>query len=96
MGEAGGGHRGTCDVIPSRQVPVKPRRRFAALICGVFPEHLRFLFLERPPRPFSVLFKELNCYEILFMLSRFRAFAMGFVFWCFVLQYSFFEAEADS
>jgi len=58
------GYTGARHVIPSRQVPVKPRRPPSLpLICEVFPDHSSFSVLRETPMAFFCdYFKKLNCY----------------------------------
>src|SRR5512136_1451615 len=57
------GYRGTRHVIPSGQVPVKPRRPPSLpLICTGFPDHSSFSVFGETPMAFSCdYFKKLNC-----------------------------------
>jgi hypothetical protein len=58
------GYRGTRQLKPSRQVPVKPRRPPSLpLACEIFPDHSSFSVLKKTPMAFFCdYFKKLNCY----------------------------------
>src|SRR5512136_3508664 len=59
------GYRGTRQMKPFVDVPVKPRRPPPLpLICEVFPDHSSFSVLRETSMAFSCnYFKKLNCYR---------------------------------
>jgi hypothetical protein len=59
------GYRANRHVIPSWQVPVRPRRPPSLpLICTVFPAHSSFSVFRGTPMACAIHFKELNCYPV--------------------------------